>query len=88
MGPQKAFSVEQIKTMRVETDALYQKMKSGSEAGGEYEGLEDGSLYGMSEYMVMQKLIEAKMWMGKMLEGIGSTLPAEFADKSTNTTNN
>lgn len=33
-------------------------------------------------HVVEHKLIEAKMWAGKMLEALGNPFPAELADKA------
>jgi hypothetical protein len=42
----------------------------------------DHELYGMAEYQAIRTLIEAKMWLGKMLEGLGNSFPPELADKA------
>ena len=41
-----------------------------------------GSEYGREISLVHTKLQEAKMWVGKCLEAIGSELPTEFQDKA------
>ena len=78
MGPSLYFSVEEIKALRVETDALIQKV----EKGGTHEAQVQTDLYSAAEYQTRIKLIEAKMWLGKMLEGLNNPFPAELADKS------
>jgi hypothetical protein len=36
----------------------------------------------MAGYQAIVHLINAKMWLGKMLEGKGNSFPAELADKA------
>ena len=55
---------------RVIQDAQLLQSQIGREAGGREISL------------VVTKLQEAKMWAGKILEAIGSELPAEFQDKA------
>lgn len=73
-------SVEEIKALRVEADALIQKIAAeGAHDAG--EGL-NYSLYSMASFEALRAATEAKMWLGKMLEGIGNPFPAELADKA------
>ena len=55
----------------VEVDFLTAKIKDGTAAGG-----------GREAAIAKTKLQEAKMWLGKVLEEMGSELPKEFQDKS------
>ena len=64
-----------IHNFRKEIDAVITKAQVlqgnlGREAGGREISL------------VVTKLQEGKMWAGKVLEALGSELPAEFADKA------
>jgi len=81
MEESKYFSVEMIKELRMKVDYLIQSMQSEQEQGSKTEIVKDWELYSMSAYQVIVKLIEAKMWMGKMLEAKGNPFPPEFADK-------
>ncbi len=77
-------TVEDIKALRVQADALLvsikeavnTKMTPRLQASGDY------SLYELAVTQASIHTIEAKMWLGKMLEGIGNPFPAELADKS------
>lgn len=82
MGPTRNFTIEQIKEKRVEIDALIQFMEAEQNIGSYDIENKNEMLYSMAAYQVLVHLIESKMWLGKMLEGRGTTLPAEFADKS------
>lgn len=55
----------------VEVDFLTAKIKDGTVEGA-----------GREVALAKTKLQEAKMWLGKVLEEMGSELPAEFQDKS------
>lgn len=80
MGSPKYFSVEEIKVMRVSVDAMIQNLafeKQTHEATGT-----ENRVYDFAVYQAEIKLIEAKMWLGKMLEGLGNPFPANLADKA------
>ena len=62
---------EEIHTFRKEIDALIQKAESAQML-----------LMGREMALVHTKLQEAKMWVGKCLEAMGSELPKEFRDKA------
>lgn len=82
MEPVKCFTVEQLKEKRVEIDALIQFMQKEQELGQEGINNTDERLYDMAGYQAIVHLIDAKMWIGKMLEGRGNPFPAELADKA------
>ena len=84
MGPSKRYTVEELKAKRVEIDALIQFIKNEQENGHEDVSMQDFELHSISSYQTLVHLINAKMWIGKMLEALGNPFPAEFADKSTN----
>jgi hypothetical protein len=42
----------------------------------------DTRLYSIAQGEALSSLIAAKMWLGKMLEGIGNPFLAELADKA------
>jgi hypothetical protein len=78
MGPINYFSVDEIKALRVEVDALIQKV----EMGGKHETQTLTDLYDLASYQARVALIGAKMWLGKMLEGLDNPFAAELADKA------
>lgn len=80
MGPAKFFTVEELKALRVDVDSLIQKINA--EPSADAPQTLDFSLYSMSHYQADIKLREAKMWIGKMLEGLGNPFPPELADKA------
>lgn len=82
MVPTKYFSVEQIKEKRVAIDALIQFVTAEQDLGFENIDNADESLYSMASYQTLVHLTNAKMWLGKMLEGRGTPFPAELADKA------
>jgi hypothetical protein len=74
-----------IKEFRKSVDALIEKSTrhptsavSGSICFHGY----GAPLTTQAEDQVRLKLTEAKMWAGKMLEGLGNPFPAELADKA------
>ncbi len=67
---------EKIKEFRVEVDKL-QKLAEGFMVGE--QPARDCS---RRMQIVHNKLVEAKMWLGKCLEAYGSELPKEFRDKA------
>lgn len=79
MGEPTYKSVEEIKEFRRAVDALF---KFGVESGESITAPTDYMLYATAQHEVFTKLQEAKMWAGKMLEGLGSSFPAELADKA------
>lgn len=60
-----------IKEFRKSIDALIQTVPKAND----FETRENSKI-------VKTKLIEAKMWSGKMLESLGNPFPAELADKA------
>lgn len=64
------FDVAETKGLRVETDKLIQQAQTASSRKG-----------GRALSLAITKLEEAKMWLGKRLEEIGSELPEEYRDK-------
>lgn len=81
MGPFQVETVESIKALRVQADAVIQAI---TKANGTVDAPEtlDHELYGMAQYQALRAATETKMWLGKMLEGIGNPFPAELADKA------
>ena len=82
MVPTKYFTVEQIKEKRVAIDALIQFVTNEQELGSEDVVNAHDELYSMASYQTLVHLTNAKMWLGKMLEGRGTPSPAELADKA------
>lgn len=82
MGPYTTRSVEQIKALRVQADAVIQAITDRTSASTTPTPNHDMELYGMAEYQALRAATEAKMWLGKMLEGLGNPFPAELADKA------
>lgn len=80
MGPGKYFSIEELKALRVQIDACQQAIAQDKETH-EVEP-KNYELYSRAHYQATTKLLEAKMWVGKMMEGLGSELPPEFRDKA------
>jgi hypothetical protein len=73
-----------VKAMRVSIDAILQTHNNESyDTGGVST---EPQLYSLACNLVREKLIEAKMWSGKILEALGSELPVEFRDKANVTT--
>jgi hypothetical protein len=66
-----------IHQLRKEIDAVTQKFQNlqGQVAAHKGKG-------GREIALVVTKLQEGKMWAGKILEALGSELPAEYADKA------
>lgn len=62
---------DELHTFRKEIDALIQKAKK----------VQDHRC-GREMALAHTKLQEAKMWVGKCLEAIGSELPEEFRDRT------
>ena len=62
---------EELHTFRKEIDALIQKAKASQDPR-----------CGREMALAHTKLQEAKMWVGKCLEAIGSELPEEFQDRA------
>ncbi len=68
MGNYTISQPDEVHQFRKEIDALIQKAQ-GAQPSREMS-------------LVVTKLQEAKMWAGKVLEVMGSTLPTEFQDKA------
>ena len=62
---------EELHAFRKEIDALIQKAKQSKD-----------DRCGREMALAHTKLQEAKMWVGKCLEALGSELPEEFRDKA------
>lgn len=67
--------MQQVKSLRVEIDRVTNQAK-------EFQVKVDRTAGGREVALVITKLQEAKMWAGKILEALGSELPAEYADKA------
>lgn len=80
MGPIQVKKVDEIKAMRVQIDAAIQVTRTSGKL--EAPAGMDAELYFSAEGQVILRLIEAKMWCGKMLEALGNPFPAELADKA------
>lgn len=80
MGPMQVKTVEEIKALRVQIDAAIQVARTRGQADA--ADTLDHDLYYTAEGQAIIKLIEAKMWCGKMLEALGTPFPAELADKA------
>lgn len=65
---------ENIKALRVEIDAVTQKVREMADRRPPKGGAE--------LTLSFRSLQMAKMWLGKVLEEMGSELPAEYADKA------
>lgn len=76
--PRQYSTVEEIKSFRVDVDALIQRA----------EKLQIRSAWGhtklsiVCDFKVFEMLTEAKMWLGKCLEVMGTEFPANLADKA------
>lgn len=82
MTPTKHYKVEEIKELRVAVDTLIQEVQNEQEQGHEDVSIENWELRNMASHQALIHLIDAKMWLGKMLEGAGNPFPAELADKA------
>lgn len=80
MGPNQVKGVDEIKAMRVQADALIQEIRKDGDK--EASTGFDHELYFFAEGQALRAATEAKMWAGKMLEGIGNPFPKELADKA------
>jgi hypothetical protein len=82
MGPAICFSIDELKALRVQIDAAIQiinKMPASKDGPKSSDGQ---CLYYLAYAQADIKLREAKMWVGKMMEGLGSELPQEFRDQA------
>jgi hypothetical protein len=77
-------NVEEIKALRKQVDALIQAMGADGthDAADVFQPTADMNLYATADYQARIKLTEAKIWLSKMLEGIGNPFPADLADKA------
>lgn len=84
MGPINTLTVEDVKALRVQADALIQEIENALTNKNTPEASTDFNyyLYSMASYQAQRAAMEAKMWLGKMLEGLGNPFPAELADKA------
>lgn len=80
MAPQQVKTVEEIKALRVQADAVVQAVREN----GVHDAPTslDSELYDLAEAQALRASTEAKMWLGKMLEALGNPFPAELADKA------
>lgn len=78
ISTQKTTTVEEIKAFRVEVDALIQKSEKIVLPYGKAPYI----LKNTAERKVFEHLTEAKMWLGKCLEAMGTEFPKELADKA------
>lgn len=81
MESPKTASIEDIKALRVQADALLQAIRNLAATAEPTKDFDD-FVYKIAEMAAYRAATEAKMWLGKMLEGIGNPFPAELADKS------
>ncbi len=81
MGSQKYFSIEELKALRVQIDACQQAIHHSKATHDDIEP-KIWDLHVNAWTQAEIKLLEAKMWVGKMMEGLGSELPPEFRDKA------
>ena len=73
--PPVTYTQEQIHGLRKEVDAVIQSVGKLRAVHGHPKGMREVKL-------AYTKLQEAKMWLGKVLEELGSELPAQFQDKA------
>lgn len=66
---------EEVHQLRKKIDAVIQEAQTTQSRIGRDSGGREISL-------VVTKLQEGKMWAGKILEAMGSELPAQYADKA------
>jgi hypothetical protein len=74
----------QIKELRKDIDALIQRVAerpTNEERTGKEIFINDWRTREVQKQVAV-KLIEAKMWSGKILEYLGNPFPAELADKA------
>jgi len=69
------YTPEQIHTLRQEVDGVIKHTNVLREYKGRVNGMREVKL-------AYTKLQEAKMWLGKVLEEIGSELPAQYRDEA------
>lgn len=82
MGPSQVASTEAIKALRVQADALIQAITDIQAGTEDAQDGHNGYLYNTAFGSAYRAATEAKMWLGKMLEGKGNPFPAELADKA------
>lgn len=82
MQETKFYTKGEIKAKRIEIDTLIQFVKNEQENGHPGIHVEDWELHSMASYQVLVHLINAKMWLGKMLESIENDYPEELADNA------
>lgn len=75
MDSKPTVTLDDLHLLRKHIDAVIQEAQDYQENIGREKGGREISL-------VVTKLQEGKMWTGKVLEAMGSELPAEFADKA------
>lgn len=80
MGETLVKTAEEIKGNRVGIDALIQAVRVSGNTTAPLTL--DSELYNLAETRVLESLIEAKMWYGKMLEALGLPFPANLADNA------
>lgn len=81
MVPNQVASTEDIKTLRVKADALIEEILNIQEAE-DLPPEQSSYLYELARVEAFRAANEAKMWLGKMLEGKGNSFPKELADKA------
>lgn len=69
------YTPEQIHDLRKETDSVLQHVNILRQYKGRVNGMREVKL-------AYTKLQEAKMWLGKVLEELGSELPAQYRDEA------
>jgi hypothetical protein len=71
-----------IKQFRKDVDALIQRATRPEPQQETVSGNIRGAYGHFETEQVRTKLIEAKMWAGKILEALGNPFPVELADKA------
>jgi hypothetical protein len=71
-----------IKKFRQDVDALIQQVPHSVNPQSGIKSYLYIPMVNEAEAQVRVHLINAKMWAGKMLEGLGNPFPAELADKA------
>lgn len=75
--PKECATIKEIKAFRIRVDVNINDARSMM-----IDRSKDSRLAELAESKVYEHLIEAKMWLGKCLEAMGTSFPAELADKA------
>lgn len=74
MEPLQVSSTDDIKALRVQADALITAVKKLQDGTEDADTEFDYMTYSMAWYQALRAATEAKMWLGKMLEGKGKSI--------------